>query len=159
MRIGAWLVLAASIMGASSGCGAAASGDGPVRVLSGSEAKVLLLELPYQYQWRQVDPPDGASDALAGTATGKHHTTVHFGISLGAEPQAVSVPRAGTLTPSYYWGGGFTFNDDLEVPGKHETIHPGKQFHTAAQWDEAGTMVVEMEEKLCKASTGRPCQV
>jgi hypothetical protein len=106
-----------------------------------------------------VESPEGASGALAGTAIGKHHTIVHFGISFGEEPQAVPVPRAGFLTPSYYWGGGFTYNDDLEVPGKNETVHPGKQFHTAAQWDEATTMAVEMQEKLCKASTGEPCQV
>lgn len=149
ISLGLLLIVATAAIG-SCGCGSG--------VLSSSEAKHLLLQLPYHYRWRQVDLPEGASGALAGTAIGKHHTIVHFGISLGTEPQAVPVPRAGTLTPSYYWGGGFVFNDDLEVPGKKETAHPGSQFHTAAQWDEAGTMVVAMQEKLCKATTGKPCQ-
>jgi hypothetical protein len=126
-------------------------------VLGSAEAKDLLLQLPYRYRWRKVKPPEGASGVLAGTAIGKHHTVVDFGIALGTGAEAVPVPHAGTLTPYYYHGGGFVFNDDLEVPGRNETVHPGKQFHSAAQWDEAGTMVVEMQEKLCKASTGQPC--
>lgn len=126
-------------------------------MLSSAEAKHLLLGLPYRYRWRKVELPKGASAALAGTAIGKHHTVVDFGISLGEEPEAVPIAQAGTLTPYYYWGGGFVFNDDLEIPEKHETIHTGNQIHTAAQWDEATTMVVEMQEKLCKASTGVPC--
>jgi len=141
--LGLLLVLAATVHGC--GCGSGA--------LSSTEAKHLLLQLPYRYHWRQVELPEGASGVLAGTAFGKHHTIVHFGISLGAEPQAVPVPQAGTSDPYYYWGGGFVFNDDMVLP---KGI--GKQFHTAAQWDEAGTMVVEMQEKLCKAVTGKPCQ-
>lgn len=147
----------------SCGCGTSADGQGSsagsTRVLSSSEAKLLLLHFPYQYRWRQVELPEGASGALAGTVIGRHRTIVHFGISLGTEAEAVPVPRAGTVTPTYYRGGGFVFNDDLEVPGKNESVHPGNQFHTAAQWNEAGTMVVEMEEALCKAATGEPCPV
>ena len=122
------------------------------RVLSAAAANGLLLRLPYRYQWRDVELPQGASSALAGTAIGKHHTIVHFGISFGTEAEAVPVPLAGTLSPYYYYGGGFVFNDDLVLPKG-----VGKQFHTKAQWDEATTMVVEMQEKLCKAATGEPC--
>lgn len=127
-------------------------GEG-VRVLSSTEAKHLLLQLPYRYHWRQVEVPEGASGALAGTAFGKHHTIVHFGISFGTDAEAVPVPQAGARDPyDYTQGGGFSFTDDTVVSGG-----VGKQFHTAAQWDEAGTMIVEMQEKLCKASTGEPC--
>lgn len=126
-------------------------------MLSGSEAKHLLLELPYRYKWRQVAPPDGASGALAGAVFGKHHTVVHFGISLGAKPQPVPVPRVGTSNHEIGGGSGFVFNDDLGIPGKDGSIQWGMRFHTNAQWDEAGRMVVEMEEKLCKATTGKPC--
>lgn len=141
------------------GCGTSATGDsGAPRVLTSLKAKGLLLQLPYHYQWRQVTPPQGASGAVAGKVVGKHRTFVYFGISLGTEAGAVPVPHAGTDDPyDYSEGGGFVFNDDLEVPGKHESVHRDKQFHTAAQWNEATTMVVEMQEKLCKASTGRPC--
>lgn len=139
-----------SIAVASWGCG-----DGG-RVLSSAEAKHLLLQLPYQYRWRQVEPPEGA---IAGTAIGKHRTIGHFGISLGEKPQPVPVPQVGSPAQGYGGGSGFVITNDLEVPGKNETVHPGKQFHTAAQWNEAGTMVVELEEKLCKATTGKPCPV
>jgi len=100
-----------------------------------------------------VELPEGASGVLAGTAFGKHHTIVHFGISLGAEPQAVPVPRAGTSAAYYYWGGGFVFNDDIVLP---KGI--GKQLQTAAQWREANMMEVAMEEKLCRVVTEKPCQ-
>lgn len=156
--------LCAVICLAATGCGSSVAGgssppahSGP-QVLKAAEAKNLLLQLPYQYHWRKVDPPEGASGALAGTVIGGHHTAVHFGISFGTEAEAVPVLQAGTVTPLYYPRGGFVFNDDLEVPGKKETVRPGKQFHTAAQWNEAGTIVVEMEEKLCRAETGEPCQ-
>ena len=155
-------LLVIAIAAASFGCGGSANGQSSVgssRVLSSAEAKRLLLQLPYRYRWRPVELPEGASGALAGTVFGKHHTVVHFGISLGPEAEAIPVPQAGIVTPVYYPRGGYVFNDDLVVAGKNETFHPGKQFHTAAQWDEAGTMVVEMEEKLCKAATGEPCPV
>jgi hypothetical protein len=148
-----------------SACGLSATGDSSTapdsspRVLTAAGAKHLLLELPYHYRWRQVELPKGASDALAGTATGNHHTIVHFSISFGTGTEAVPVPQAGVLTPDYYGGLGFVFNNDLEVPGKNESVHTGKQFHTAAQWDEAINMAFEMEEKLCKAVSGKPCPV
>ena len=157
--------LLVTIMVVAVGCGSSATGGSSAvlrstsasHVLSASEAEHQLLRLPYHYRWRRVELPKGAEGALAGTATGKHRTVIHFGISLGTEAEAVPVQRAGVVTPYYYSRGGFVFNDDLEVPGKGENVHPGKQFHTAAQWDEATTMVVEMQEKLCKAATGEAC--
>lgn len=139
---------------ATTGVGSCGLGSG---VLSSSEAKQVLLQLPYRYHWRQVELPEGASGALAGTAFGKHHTIVHFGISLGAEPQAVPVPRAGTSVADYELENGFVFNDDLGVAGKKGNVRWGGQFHTAAQWNEAASIVVDMEEKLCKAASGKPC--
>lgn len=150
---------------AAAGCGAAASGqeqpNNPTnhpRILSTSEARGLLVSLPYRYTWRKVPLPQGATGALAGKAVGQYHTVVHFGVSLGVEAGAVPVPRAGVEDSyDYSAGGGFVFTTDLEVPGKNETVHPGSQFHTRAQWNEATSMEVAMEEKLCRAATGRPC--
>src|SRR6478735_971911 len=94
------LGLLALICVAVNACGSSVSGSSSTasesrsHVLSAAETKHLLLQLPYRYRWRQVKPPEGASAALAGTAFGKHHTIVHFGISLGTEPQAVPVPKA-----------------------------------------------------------------
>jgi hypothetical protein len=113
---------------------------------------MLLLELPYRYRWREVRLPKGASGVLAGTVIGKHRTEVHFGISLGEEPEPVAVPQSGVHNPYYYYGGGFVYTDDIIIPGGI-----GKQIQTSAQWREANMMVVKMQEKLCKAVTGRPC--
>ena len=142
-----------------SACGSSAPGDSSTasrsspQVLSAVEAKRLLLQLPYRYYWREVEPPEGASGALAGTAIGKHRTVLHFGISLGTEAEAVRVPQSGIGNPyDYSEGGGFVFTDDIIIPGG-----VGKQIHTAAQWREANFMEVEMEEKLCKAATSKPC--
>lgn len=129
------------------------------RVLSTAEAKHVLLELPYSYHFRGVVVPEGASGALAGTAIGHHHTVLHFGVSLGGDPDPVSVPQAGTEEAYGYPAGGFVFTDDLQVRGKHEKWEPAPQLQTAAQWNEAGHMEVAMEENLCKAATGEPCHV
>lgn len=158
VRISLGLLLITAVAAISHGCGESATGEGSVgspRVLSSTEAKRLLLQLPYRYKWRRVELPKGANGALAGTAFGKHRTIVHFGISLGTEAEAVPVPQAGARDPyDYTQGGGFAFTDDMVVPGGI-----GKQFRTAAQWDEAGTMVVEMTQKLCEATTGDVCPI
>jgi hypothetical protein len=144
------------------GCGSTASqGSNPIlsqesnRTLTASQAKRLLQQLPYHYQFRSVALPRGASGALAGTAIGRHHTVLHFGLALGQKPGPVPVPRAGTK--GVYGYGGYIYTDDLEVPGKREKWEPGPQFQTEAQWNEAGHMEVQMEEQLCKAETGEPC--
>lgn len=149
------IAIAASALVLLAGCGMSASGESTqesTRILTASEAKQLLTRLPYQYEWRKVKRPDGASGALAGTAVGKFHTVLHFGVSLGKEAAAVPVPQARAFTPYYYGRGGFVFNDDLVLP---KGI--GKQFHTAAQWHEGGRMEVEMTERLCQAVTHEPC--
>jgi|ERR1043165_3701362 hypothetical protein len=149
------------VIAATGGCGTSANGEGATdspRILSTNEARELLMQTPYRYAWRKVALPEGASGALAGKAIGDHQTVVHFGVSLGTEAAAVPVPRAGVEDSyDYSEGGGFVFTADLEVPGKNGNVHPGRQFHTRAQWNEAIRMEVAIEEKLCKAATGRPC--
>lgn len=148
------------------GCGSSASGDSPTStasseedgsplILSAEDAVALLRELPYHYRFRRVELPEGASDAVAGMATGRHKTVVHFGVAFGQEAEPVPVPQSGTRNPyDFSQGGGFVFTEDIIVSGR-----VGKQIHTAAQWDEANRMVVAMEEKLCKATTGKPCPI
>ena len=142
-----------------SGCGSGASGEdesgGSRRILSSSQAKKLLLQLPYQYRFRRVALPKGATGAVAGTMIGQRHAVVHFGLSLGEEPEPVPFPKAGTSGAFYYLRAGYVFTDDLIVPGSSRV---GNQFHTDAQWYEAGDMVLAIEEKLCKEMTGEPCQ-
>jgi hypothetical protein len=64
------------------------------------------------------------------------------------------VPHAGTLNAS--GGTAFVVTDDTLIRGKHQRFEAGKQFHTEAQWREASTMMVGIEETLCKARTGSP---
>jgi hypothetical protein len=169
---GSRLITAAAVtvaLSAAVGCGGSAAGGASQQsttamaavsspgVLTSAEARRLLLQLPYRYSFRHVAPPSGASGAVAGRAVGAHHTLVHFGIALGHEPEPVPVPQSGTESPYSYPAGGFVFTDDLEVRGKNGNSRPAKQFHTWAQWDEATTMVVEMQEKLCKKATGEAC--
>jgi len=149
------LILPLLLVGCGAAGGSSAVNGGSVRILTTSEAKHLLLELPYRYKFRPVALPRGASGALAGTAIGRHHTVLHFGLALGQEPYPVPVPRSGT--EEAYGYGGFVYTDDLEVPGKHGKWEPGPQYKTNAQWNEAGHMEVQMEEKLCRAETGEPC--
>jgi hypothetical protein len=139
------------------GCGGSAIGDGSsTYILSTKEAKGLLLQLPYRYEFRHVPLPDEASGALAGKAIGRH-SYLNFGVSLGKNPDGVPVPKAGTEEAYGYPPGGFVYTDDLLIRGKNHKWHRPARFHTAAQWNEAGRMEVAMEEKLCKATTGEPC--
>jgi|GEM_PF-2608645 len=161
------LLLALGLL--STGCGGAgedessaegsagAGGQAAPRALSAKEAKLLLLQLPYRYKWRAVEVPENGVGALAGTATGDHGTVLHFGVALGRDTEGVPVPRAGTSGAyDYSQGGGFVLTDDLEER-KGYSFRPGRQFRTAAQWDEAIDMEFEMEEKLCEEATGEPC--
>ncbi|HET8814503.1 MAG TPA: hypothetical protein VFM51_06070 [Solirubrobacterales bacterium] len=151
-------LIALTMVAGAFGCGSGAKGEGSPgspRVISVGETKRLLLELPYQYRWRRVENPKGATGAVAGTAVGRHGTVIHFGVSLGTEGEPVPVPQSGTRTAyDYSKGGGFVFTDDVIVPGGI-----AKQIQTAAQWREANHMVVQMQEKLCKATTGDVCPI
>jgi hypothetical protein len=123
---------------------------------SEAAVKQLLRRLPYRFEFRPVSPPDGASGAVAGKVSGPHGTVINFGIALGGEGRGVPVPHAGTLNAA--GGTAFVITDDTMVRGKHG-FESGKQFHTTAQWRESSTMMVEIEEALCKARTGKPCEV
>jgi hypothetical protein len=137
------------------GCGGSALGDGAEHILSTAEAKHAILELPYRYSFKKVELPAGDSGAVAGRVVGKHHTRIDFGIGLGKEPNGVPVPRAGT--GESYGYGSFIETDDLQVPGKSGKWVTGPQIDTKAQWHEANQMIVEIEEKLCRAATEEPC--
>lgn len=137
------------------GCGMAEGTSS--HVLSTSQAKHLFLQLPYHYEFRHVPLPEGASGALAGKAITKHGTFLNFGVALGRHPEGVPVPRSGTEESYGYSEGGFVYTDDLLIPGKHHHWHSPPRIHTEAQAREVGHIEVEMEEKLCRAATGKPC--
>jgi hypothetical protein len=56
--------------------------------------------------------------------------------------------------------GGETFRvTDDAVIVVNGAITEGRQIHTKAQWNESATMIVDIEEKLCKATEGKPCAI
>ena len=133
------------------GCGSG------TETLSEAEAKELLRELPYRFEFSPVATPDGADGAVGGTVFGPHRTHIRFGISLGEGAGKVS------LGPDTDFGNGggtetahLTADDTLMVDGKLQ-INP--RFKTRAQWETAATMHVSIEEKLCKATEGHPCPI
>jgi hypothetical protein len=150
-------LLLLSVVALCGGCGNSAKGDNGDHVLDVEEAKGLLLQLPYRYEFRHVKTPKDASGALAGRATTSHGTSLNFGVALGKHPGLVPVPKAGTTSAYGYPAGGFVFSDDLQIPGKQRHWHRPARFRTERQWNEAITIAVTMQEKLCKATTGKPC--
>jgi hypothetical protein len=51
---------------------------------------------------------------------------------------------------------GFTDDAVIVVNG---AITEGRQIRTKAQWNESATMIVDIEEKLCRATEGKPCAI
>jgi len=130
--------------------------DAP-HVLGEQETKQLLLRLPYRFEFRQVALPLGASGAVAGRIIGAHRTIVNFGITLGSG-KPVPVPHAGIDNAS--GGTAFIVTNDTLVRAKARQLDGGKrQFHTVAQQNEAGQMVLAVEETLCRSGTGKTCPV
>jgi hypothetical protein len=125
-------------------------------VLSTAQARGLLLNLPYDYTFRHVPLPEGASGALAGRAVDEHHMVINFGIALGKEPKkGVPVPRSG-INEAYGYGG-FIYTDDLQVPDGRGGWMVNPRFHTPREWHHAGEIDVAITEKLCRAETKEPC--
>jgi hypothetical protein len=148
------LFVLVSALAAIYGCAGSASGS--TEILTTKQAKDVLVQLTYDYEFRRVTLPEGASGALAGRMVGKK-AVVNFGVSLGRHPEGVPVPKAGAEEAYGYPRGGFVFTDDLLVPGRHGHWHRPARFRTKAQWNEAVSMVVDMQEQLCKAATGEAC--
>jgi hypothetical protein len=139
------------------GCGSESVADESEASLSAEEAKKELQKLPYRYEFIEVTLPDRASAAVAGRAYGRHRTSLTFGVSFGDRPMPVSVPgkQFGDISGTPY----FTYASNLQEPGKKKRWEHGKQLHTKAQWNEAIDMTFEMEQRLCKAITHKPCPI
>lgn len=126
------------------------------QVLGETEVKQLLSQLPYRIRFRPVRIPEGADGAIAGTAIGRHQTVVHFGVSLGTGYHPVRFPRP-VITEAT---GGETFlvSNDVTIQSGNG-IAWGRQFRTEAQQYEAARIVTDIEQKLCRATTGEPCAI
>ncbi|HEX4669312.1 MAG TPA: hypothetical protein VH275_04985 [Solirubrobacterales bacterium] len=130
--------------------------SGP-KTLSETATKDLLRELPYRFEFRSTPIPDGADGAVAGVARGAHGTVVRFGVSLGQGGKPISLGPHSDLAEV---GGGETFrvtNDSsVIVDGNVET---SPRIKSSAQWHDAVSIVVAIEEKLCRATEGKACAI
>lgn len=130
---------------------------GGTKTLSEAETRDLLGQLPYEFEFREVPAPDGASGAVAGQVVGPHHTVVRFGVSLGRGGSPVSLGPHTDLADAT---GGETFrvtSDDMLVVDGGLVANP--RLRTAAQWNESARMIVAIEGKLCRATEGEPCAI
>ncbi len=125
--------------------------------MTAARAKAILRELPYQYEFRRVHLPVGASAAVAGRVYGPHRTWFDFGIAIGKNAEPVPVPHAGVFEAVGGYGFRFTNNEFVKTGANHWV--PAPQFHTQAQWDEASRMATEINEKFCLTITEKPCPV
>ena len=130
--------------------------SGP-KTLSETATKDLLRELPYRLEFRPTPVPDGADGAIAGVARGAHGTAIRFGVSLGRDGKPVSLGPHSDLADAT---GGETFrvtNDSsIIVDGN---VEAGPRIKSTAQWHEAVSIVVAIEEKLCRATEGKACAI
>lgn len=119
--------------------------------LSAADIRPALASLPYEIHVREVDAPPRDTAAFRGHAAGPFHTVLKFTIGLGRNAMPIPVQGAGTRFAVYNGDeAGFVFNDNSSV---------GADFPTNAQWKEVSKMSVDIEERLCRRATGKPCPI
>jgi hypothetical protein len=123
------------------------------RTLDEAEAKRVLEQLPYRLDFRPTPPPPHSSGAIAGRVVGPGGTVVRFGVSLGRGADPV---RLGPGSANQATGRTFRLSDDTAVlvAGRPQIAD---HLDTLAEWKEAVRIVVDIEEQLCRATTGRSC--
>ena len=132
------------------------SGSDDPRTLDEGEAKRVLEQLPYQLEFHPTPTPPHASGAIAGRAVGPGGAVVRFGVALGRDAEPVPFgPGSGAEA-----NGGETFqlsDDATVVIGGRPQI--AARLDTVAEWKEAVRIVVDLEEQLCRATTGKSCTI
>lgn len=143
------MFLAACGGGGGAGASAADNAGSGSDVLRPEDVRPVLSSLPYKFKLRPVQPPGHDDAAFRGRALGPDHTVVEFTVGVGAEAFAVPLPGIGTVHAISNGAAGFAFND---------YVSGGGHFSRPGQWKEALQMVFEIEERLCRRATGKPCQ-
>ena len=128
----------------------------PSSAPSETETEALLRDLPYRFHFHPAQTPPGAEGAVAGTVSGPHHTVVRFGVSLGEGGDPV--PIRGALSEAT-GGAEFRVSNDTMVRDAAQGIAANPRYRTRAQWLTAAPIVTDIEEKLCRATTGKPCAI
>lgn len=153
------LLLIVSICASVAGCGGSSADAGAPRVLTQNETKHLLLEFPYRFSFQHVALPQSATGAIGGRINGPRHTSFDFGLSLGKSAEPVLVPDTNLPNVVRVGPAGFVWTDNTTRRARNGKLIVGRSIHSGAQLREAGHIEVEIEEKLCKAATGKPCPV
>jgi hypothetical protein len=152
----AWALAAVALVGAGVALAIFLSGSDNPRTLGEAEAEGVLEELPYELAVHPVPPPPHASGAIAGRVVGPGGTVVHVGVSLGRDADPVQLgPRTAT---GAFGGETFRVSDDttVVVAGKPRIA---ARLATVDEWKEAARIVVDIEEQLCRATTGKSCSI
>ncbi len=132
------------------------SGSEDPRTLDDAEAVGVLEELPYELEFHPVPPPPHAEGAIAGRVVGLGGTVVRVGVALGRDADPVRLgPRSGA---GDFGGETFRVSDDttVVVAGRPRIA---ARLDTLAEWREAARIVVDVEEQLCRATTGKSCSI
>lgn len=141
------------------GFGVIARSSGPDGELSSGQAKKALTELPYDYRFRRVPLPKGASAAFAGTVTGADKTHFQFGVALGTSADPVALPRSGTGHATFMPSAGFTYTTDVIIETRPNEYHYAPNLRTMKQLNLAVRMEANMQRALCLAATGKQCGI
>jgi hypothetical protein len=150
-----WLLVVAFALAA---CGDDQRVDSSGSVLTPAEVEALLVELPYEFTFAKEKQATAQGPAtVRGRATGPQGTMLKFGFSIGEEPEAVPVGRAGTRMAYAYPSAGFVYTDDLMIETRRGALIPNPRFNSYARWRHAGDMGVAITAELCRATTGEPC--
>ncbi len=153
------LLLIASICVSAAGCSGTSADAGDPHFLTQSETKQLLLGFQYKFSFRRVALPQGATGALGGRIHGPRHTSFDFGLALGKDAEPVLVPDTNLPNVVRVGPAGFVWTDNTMRRARNGKLIVGRSIHSGAQLREAGHIEVEIEEKLCRAATGKPCPV
>lgn len=152
----AWALAGAALAAAGVALAIFLSGSDNPRTLDPSEAEGVLEELPYELAVHPVPPPPHADGAVAGRVVGPGGTVVRVGVALGRDADPVRLgPRVGV---SSFGDETFRVSDDTTVVvAGRPRIAP--RLDTIDKWKEAARIVVDIEEQLCRATTGKSCTI
>jgi hypothetical protein len=128
-----------------SGCGGSTGGGG----FNEEGAKSALAELPYEIEYRDVPPPDGADGALAGTIIGPTGERVDFALNIADQRKRVhllAVP--GAIGTGAYFRDRFYLQTNESIA--NASRHPQRQ-------ELRFTLGRALEDALCKKAYGSTC--
>ena len=152
----AWALAGAALVAAGIALAIFLSGSDNPRTLDEAGAEGVLEELPYELEVHPVPAPPHAEGAIAGHVVGPGGTVVRVGVSLGRDADPVRLgPRSGSGS---FGGETFRLSDDTTVVVAG-VPRIAARLDTIDKWKEAARIVVDIEEQLCRATTGKSCTI